>query len=36
MAQVRLDDDTRDKLRAMKEGNETYEEVVTRLIESYE
>jgi hypothetical protein len=32
MAQVRLDDSTRDALRALKEGAETYDDVVTRLI----
>lgn len=32
MAQIQVDDETRDHLRALKEGNETYDDVITRLM----
>lgn len=33
MAQLRVDDDTRDTLRALKRGSETYDDVICRLID---
>jgi len=33
MAQIQVDDETRDTLRALKEGSETYDDVITRLID---
>lgn len=36
MAQIKIADVTRDKLRAEKEGAETYDDVVLRLLEGYD
>jgi predicted CopG family antitoxin len=33
MAQIRVDDNTRDVLRGLKNGSETYDDVITRLID---
>lgn len=33
MAQIKIGDKTRDTLRALKEGNETYDDVIKRLID---
>jgi predicted CopG family antitoxin len=32
MAQIKIDDATRDDLRAQKQGAETYDDVITRLL----
>jgi len=33
MAQIQIDDETRDHLRALKEGAETYDDVINRLMD---
>ena len=36
MAQMKVADETRDKLRGMKQGAETYDDVINRLMEAYD